>query len=465
MKNIFFFINKTIITYFIIVDISYVLLFILGLRSIINYFRRSPFAGTDLIAHSKFTMPITILVPAYNEAKTIAHSVKSLLEVNYPEFEVIVINDGSADNTLDVLTSEFLLFKVDKVYKKEIATEHINGVYISAVSPNLLVVDKANGGKADSLNAGLNYASYPLFCSIDADTILEGNALIRIVKPMLEDRELVASGGIVRVINGCKVINGHISSVRMTNNPFVNLQVVQYLRAFLAGRAGWSAINSILIISGAFGIFRKAAVLEAGGYRTHILGEDAELVVRLHRYMREHGRRYKILFITDPICWTEVPGSLRMLLRQRGRWHRGLFETLLIHRKIAFNPRYGRIGLLAVPYFIFFELLGPLFEIFGYVLIGISLTLGYLTSTGLVLFFIVSILFGTLISMGALFIEEFDFNRYERWRDIFKLGFYAFFENFGYRQLLSIWRIASLLSWSPRNSHWGYIKRKGFSEE
>lgn len=462
-EALFIFADKAVIFYFLVVDLSYVLLFFIGLRSIVWYFRRKPLSGVDLIAKSKHTRPISILVPALNEARNITESVKSLLRINYPEFEVIVINDGSTDDTLAVLEAEFHMDQVAKVYKKTLPSKRIKGTYISSDIPNLLLIDKENGGKADALNAGLNFSRYPLFCSIDADTLLEKNALIRMVKPMLEDPQVIASGGIVRVANGCNVKDGTVLNVKTTKRLCVNFQIIEYLRAFLTGRSGWSALNSLLIISGAFGLFRKNVVVTVGGYATGTVGEDAELVVRLHRYMLKHKKRYKILFITDPICWTEVPDNLRMLLRQRSRWHRGLLETILRHRCLLFNPRYGRIGLLAMPYFLFFELFGPALEVAGYLIFGLSLILGYATPLMLTLFFIVSILFGTLLSIGALFIEEFDFNRYERWRDIFKLGFYAILENFGYRQLLSLWRTFSIISWSFHRRAWGRIDRKGFS--
>lgn len=456
--------NKMVILYFLLVNLSYLILLVLGARSIIGYFRRKPFAGFDFISRSEWTLPISILVPAYNEEKTIADSAKALLSINYPELELIIINDGSKDRTMEVLVGEFLLRKVDKAFKKALFTKPIKGAYISAAFPNLLVIDKENGGKADALNAGLNFSKYPLFCSVDADTILEENSLVRLVKPFLEHPELIASGGIIRVANGCQIEGGKVLSVRTTKNPLVNFQIIEYLRAFLTGRTGWSAMNSLLIISGAFGLFRKIPVIQAGGYRTDTVGEDVELVVRLHRYMLKKRKRYRILFIADPICWTEVPENFSMLLKQRKRWHRGLFETLAIfHRDLLSNHRYGRIGFLAMPYFFFFELLGPIFEIIGYLIFTTSLVLGHTTGVLIGLFFIVSVLFGMLLSMGALLIEEFDFHRYERWGDVFKLGLYALLENLGYRQLLSLWRALSLFAWSPKGKSWGYLARKGFA--
>lgn len=454
--------EKFVIAYFFMVNLSYVILFILGLKEIIKYFRRKPFSGAEIISKSKHTLPISILVPACNEAMTITNNVKALLRLNYPEFEVVVINDGSTDGTFGVLRDEFKLIRSNKVFKQLIKSEAVQSVYSSLEVPNLLVINKKScGNKADALNAGLNYSKYPLYCAIDADTIIERNALIRMVKPMLDSNEVAAVGGIVRVANGSRIENGEIMKVHTPRSAIANFQIIEYLRAFLTGRSGWSAMNALLIISGAFGLFRKAAVIDVGGYRTDTIGEDAELVVRMHRSFREKKRPYRIQFIADPICWTEAPEKLSMLFKQRERWHKGLLETIRLNRELVFNPKYGRIGMVAIPYFLIFELFGPVFEIFGYLVFLTALLTGYYSVMLVTLFFITSILFGTMLSIGALFIEEFDFNRYERWRDVLKLVFYSFAENFGYRQLLAIVRMKALIFHGYKG--WNLLERKGFA--
>lgn len=454
--------EKFVIAYFFMVNLSYVILFILGLKEIIKYFRRKPFSGVEIISKSKHTLPISILVPACNEAMTITNNVKALLRLNYPEFEVVVINDGSTDGTFGVLRDEFKLIRSNKVFKQLIKSEPVQSVYSSLEVPNLLVINKKScGNKADALNAGLNYSKYPLYCAIDADTIIERNALIRMVKPMLDSNEVAAVGGIVRVANGSRIENGEIMKVHTPRSAIANFQIIEYLRAFLTGRSGWSAMNALLIISGAFGLFRKAAVIDVGGYRTDTIGEDAELVVRMHRSFREKKKPYRIQFIADPICWTEAPEKLSMLFKQRERWHKGLLETIRLNRELVFNPKYGRIGMVAIPYFLIFELFGPVFEIFGYLVFLTALLTGYYSVMLVTLFFITSILFGTMLSIGALFIEEFDFNRYERWRDVLKLVFYSFAENFGYRQLLAIVRMKALIFHGYNG--WNLLERKGFA--
>jgi len=463
-ESYFKMVEIVIIAYFFLVNLSYVILFIIGLNSIIKYFRRKPFSGAEIISRSKSTLPISILVPACNEEQTIIDNVKALLKLNYPKFEIIVINDGSTDGTFNLLRDEFNLIRSNAVFQQTLKTEPVHSTYSSMDVSNLFVINKKScGNKADALNAGLNFSKFQLYCAIDADTIIENNALVRMVKPLLDSTEVVAVGGIVRVANGSEITEGEIKKVRTPRSLIANFQIIEYLRAFLTGRSGWSAMNSLLIISGAFGLFRKAAVMEVGGYRVDTIGEDAELVVRMHRIFREKKRKYQIKFVADPICWTEAPENLKMLFRQRERWHKGLFETIRMNRKMIFNPKYGRIGMLALPYFLIFELLGPIFEIGGFLLFLVAFLTGFYTAPLLLLFIVASILFGTLLSIGALFIEEYDFNRYEKWTDVGKLIFFAFVENFGFRQLLAFIRLRALLF--IKISSWELIPRKGFAKQ
>ncbi|KKK44040.1 hypothetical protein LCGC14_3167640, partial [marine sediment metagenome] len=305
-------------------------------------------------------------------------------------------------------------------------------------SARRVVIDKDNGGKADALNSGMNAARYPYLCSVDADALLEEDALLRVAKPIIDDPELVvATGGIVRIANGCKIEDGRVIEVHLPRSRLASLQVVEYLRAFLVGRVGWSRLNSMLIISGAFGLFNRAAVEAAGGYWTQTVGEDVELVVRLHRYMREREEDYRIQFVADPVSWTEVPEHLGALGRQRRRWQRGLIETVWRHRTMVGNPRFGLLGTVALPFFAVFEIIGPLVELFGYTVIPVAALLGVLSITFLLSFFAVAVLLGVLLSVAALALEEFSFRRHQRHRDVARLFGLAVLENFGYRQLLS----------------------------
>jgi len=402
-------------------------------------------------------------VPAHNEEKTIAETVRSLQMLNYGEFEIVVINDGSTDRTLKNLIEAFELRRLDKVYRRSIPTGEIRGLYGSLSIPNLVVIDKVKGGKSDALNAGINVSRYPLFCSVDADSIIEENALLRVVKPFMEHpNETVAVGGIVRIANGCEVHEGHVTKIRLPERVIPIFQVVEYLRAFLTGRIGWSVMRSLLIISGAFGLYRKDEVIEIGGYDSTSDTEDLELVVRLHENCRRKRKPYRIIFVPDPVCWTEVPANLRVLLRQRNRWHRGLLQSLWRHRRILFNFRYGIIGSVAFPYFLFFETLGPFIEILGYVVVTLSMLLGIINWQFFFLFFTLAVMYGVFLSIAAILLEEISFRRYPGWLDLAKLLVFGVLENFGYRQILSLSKVQAFWQFLRRRRGWGDMQRGGF---
>ncbi len=297
---------------------------------------------------------------------------------------------------------------------------------------------------------------------MDADGLLERDALVRVVRPFLERRDTVAVGGIIRIINGCAVERGAVTRVRLPTSLLAQFQVLEYLRAFLSGRMGWAALDATLIISGAFGLFRRSIVVEAGGFATDTVGEDMELVVRLHRLCRGRGTPYSVTFVPDPVAWTECPESLRMLGRQRDRWQRGLSESLARHARLLFNPRYGRIGLLAYPYFFFLEMLGPAVELAGYVAFAALVILGRANGPFVVLFLMVAFGFGVALSIAAVGLEELSFRRYPRLSDVMRLFGLAVAENFGYRQLSTYWRVRGMFSALRRKKGWGAMTRKGF---
>lgn len=410
--------------------------------------------------YTGFELPITLLAPAYNEEATIASSINSLLQLSYPEFEIIVINDGSKDATLDVLIKEFSLQAIPEAYRIQIPTRQVKTIYRSTRYPNLRVVDKENGGKADALNAGINCARYPLFCGMDADSILPRDSLFRIVRPFLEDPTTVAVGGIVRIINGCEVRDGHLIKTSLPRNWLALFQIVEYLRAFLFGRMGWQAFNAVLIISGAFGLFRKEAVISVGGYRHDTVGEDMELVVRMHRIFSEQRRPYRVHFIPDPICWTEAPEDLRTLKNQRSRWQRGLAESLWLNKSMMFAKHSGAAGWLAFPFMFFFEMFGPLLELIGLILMIVSCYFGLIDYYAAVAFLILVFGMGLLLSGGALLLEEMSYRIYRRPSDLLILCIALIMENFGYRQLNSYWRLLGMMRWLFKSkSKWGAMKR------
>jgi cellulose synthase/poly-beta-1,6-N-acetylglucosamine synthase-like glycosyltransferase len=458
--------NVFVLIYFLILNTIYLALFLVSLVEVMRFVRRTFFSDYRQIMQSEMTWPISVLVAAHNEEKTIVETVRSLMMVNYGEFEIIVINDGSTDGTLKRLVEAFELRRMDRVYRRSIPTEPVRSVYGSLAHSNLIVVDKQKGGKSDALNAGINLSRYPLFCSIDADSIIEDNALLRVVKPFMESPvETVAAGGIVRIVNGCEVRDGRVIRIELPDKPLAIFQVVEYLRAFLTGRIGWSVLRSLLIISGAFGIYKKEEVIEIGGYSRYTDTEDLELVVRLHEHMRRKKRKYRVVFVPDPVCWTEVPEKLRVLNRQRSRWHRGLVRTLWSHKRMLFNPRYGAVGLFAFPYFFLFEMLGPFVEILGYLAVALSYFLGILDLEFFILFLGVAVLYGVFLSIAAILLEEISFRRYPGWLDLTKLVVFGILENFGYRQLNAVFKVKAFWDVIRRRRAWGKMDRAGFRVE
>lgn len=440
-------------------------LLFLSLKQLRLYFVRKKYNKYEFeeISTSKLTPPVSILVPAYNEENTIIGSMKSFLNMNYPEYEVIIINDGSNDLTLDKLIEHFHLVKTNQPFRKQINTVEIKDIYYSIQFPQLKVIDKNNGGKADALNAGLNLSNYPYFCAVDADSILEHDALVKTMRPFMEGiDDVIACGGIVRIANGCKIRDGRVLEVGLPRNPIALHQVIEYLRSFLMGRLGFSAINNLLIVSGAFGVFRKKEVLLINGYNTNSIGEDMELVIRLQRFLYDEKKSSKVLFLPDPVCWTEAPSNLRDLYKQRSRWHLGLLQCLWEHKKAIFNPKYKFMGMFALPYFLFVELLGPTIELIGFILLLIGLYFDLVSIPFAILFFVFTLLFGIFLSLSAVFMEEYSLKRYPKIRDLFILTLYSFIENFWYRQLNSIWRTWAFLRALKRDFSWGDIKRSGF---
>jgi len=461
LKDIF---DSAFVGYFMALNLAYTVLLLLGSRQVSEWVRRRPLRDFRGVSASPLSLPVTILAPAYNEAPVIVPSIRSLLAAHYRELQVMVINDGSTDGTLAALKEAFQLVEVERVPRANLPSAPVRAVYASPLDDRLLVIDKDNGGKADSLNCGIRYAAYPLFCAIDSDTLLDAAALARLVWSFQAEPETVATGGIVRIINGSLLEDGRIRAVRTPENTLVNVQIVEYLRAFLAGRAGWSRVNMLLIISGAFGLFRRETVVEAGGYDTTTVGEDAELVVRLHRHCRDQKRKYKITFVADPICWTEAPAERSVLRRQRDRWQRGLLETLWRHRRMFANPRYGGIGMIAMPFFLFFEALGPVVEISGLAYCVIGLIFGWINAPYAAVLFGLAFTYGLVLSFGALLIEGRAFARYPGWKDLQRLMVAAVVENFGYRQWLAIVRTKALWTVLRPDTGWGEMTRVGFSE-
>jgi cellulose synthase/poly-beta-1,6-N-acetylglucosamine synthase-like glycosyltransferase len=450
------------IAYFAILNTLYMTFTAVAWRTLGRHLRGRAYSVVEEAFDSPFTPGITVILPAFNESTEIVQSVYSLLALRYPKYEIVVVNDGSTDETVARLRDEFDLVPAHRAIRDSIPTRPIAASYVSRRNPNLWVLDKANGGKADALNAGLEAARQPYVCAIDADALIETDALLRVAVPILEDPErVIATGGIVRIANGSTIDHGRVTSVRLPRNPLAVLQVLEYFRAFLIGRVGWTRLNALLIISGAFGLFQREAIAEVGGFATDTVGEDMELVVRLHRHFRARGVPYRIEFVADPVCWTEVPGDLRSLSRQRRRWHRGLGQTLWRHRRAVGNPRYGAFGLVALPYFLLFEFLGPVIETLGAALTVAAFVVGDLSGASFVAFLLLAFLVGIVLSIAALALEEFNFRRHHRTRDVVSMVAYSVLENLGYRQLNDVWRVLALVDLVRRRQDWGAQRRRG----
>ncbi|HUQ99331.1 MAG TPA: glycosyltransferase [Gemmatimonadaceae bacterium] len=452
-----------VLAYFLGINVWYLVLLLSAYVEMRRHLNLIADESRHLLLSSTLSPTISILAPAFNEEATIAASLRALLSLKYPRLETIVINDGSKDDTMKVLIDKFDLVAVKTIYEQRIRTKPVRTLYRSSTQAGLVVVDKENGGKADALNVGLSFAQGELVCAMDADTIIEGDGLQRMVRPFLHSTDVVATGGTIRVVNGSLVKFGQVLETRVPGNPLAGLQVVEYLRAFLFGRLGWNRLGGNIIISGAFGLFRRESVMAAGGYLHDTVGEDMELVLRLKRLSYERGGPGKIDFVPDPVAWTEVPETLRVLGRQRDRWHRGLADVLWRHRAMFFNPRYGVTGMFVFPYYVFVELLAPVIEVVGLVSLAIGLIFGAVDWGFAGLFYLTAYGLGTAFTSFTLILEDMSFHRYETFRDRALLFWWTLMENFGYRQLNVYWRLRGLWKFLRGRKDWGAMERKGFS--
>lgn len=461
--------NYLLVFYSLSVNAIYIAILILSFFSASRQNRLWRSKGEQLLFTKGLLPSVSIIAPAYNEEANIIESTNSLLNQHYPDFELIIVNDGSKDNTLQTLITYFDLEREDVMIHSRLQTRPLRGVYRNKNIPNLVVVDKYNGGKADSLNLGLNAATKEFFCGIDADSLLESDSLLKAVSIMLDHKdESIASGGNICPVNGCTVELGHLDSISVPNTFLARLQSLEYIRSFMTGRIGWARMNLLLIISGAFGVFHRERTISTGGYLTKsgiykkdTVGEDMELVVRLSRYMREQGLAYRVQYACNANCWTEVPQKWKPLHRQRNRWHRGLIDIMLFHSSMIGNPRYGSLGMVGMLYYFLFELLGPFIEVQGLLFVGIAAFAHILNLTVALLLFATTILMGTVVSMLAVLISEFDQELYPD-RDIVRLLGMAVVENFGFRQLISLWRVEAYFTAMRKDKGWGSQVRTGF---
>ena len=435
-----------------------------SIKKLRNYLRKNTYTNYGYVADSPLSPSVSILVPAYNETANIVNNVKTLLNLHYVNFEVVLINDGSTDDTFEKVKKEFDLVKTNYFFDYRLPCERIKGVYKSRKKEfaKLTVLNKNNGGKSDSLNAGLNVSRNKLVVTIDADSIIEPDSITKLVKPFLEEKKkkVIATGGVVRILNSCDVESGRIKKINVPRNFLAAWQVLEYTRAFLLGRMAWSQLDGLMLISGAMGMFDKETLIGAGGYDTDEIGEDMELVVRMRRYMAERKEKYVVTYIPDPLCWTEVPSDLKSLKAQRTRWTRGLVSTLKKHSVIFLNKTYGKLGLLGYPFWMFFEWLAPLFAFLGVgftVYLGIDGVIDWRTFF-LLYAFIYS--FSIFMSFWSILFEELTFHKYQRKRDVLKLLGIAFIEPFLY-PMIAFFAIIGNIQVLRKKNGWGTIKRTG----
>ncbi len=398
---------------------SYVFLAFLSSKETTSYFKKNSFVDNKYLLSSNLAPSVSIIAPAYNESLNIIENVRSLLSIHYVNFNVIIVNDGSSDDSLEKLIKAYSLVKINYLINEKIETKPLRGGVFKSTNPafdKLIVVDKENGGKSDALNFGINISENKYLACIDVDCLLLKDSLQIMIKPFLENtnKKVIASGGVIRIANSCKIENGKLIEVNFPNKWIERAQVLEYLRSFLLGRMAWARLNGLLVISGAFGIFDKEIAVKVGGYDTKTVGEDMEIVVRMRKYMEETKQKYKVSYIPDPLCWTEAPDNYKIFVSQRNRWTRGTIETLKKHKNIALNPKYGILGMLSFPYWFVFERLAPIVEVAGMIYFILLVIFRDLNWSFVLGFFLVAYLFSLLFSFVAIFSEEFSFHEYKK---------------------------------------------------
>ena len=396
-------------------------------------------------AFAGFEPPVSLVVAAHDQEATIAHTVRALLQLDYPEFEIVVVNDGSADGTLAALEFAFDLEAFPKVYWRRLATRPVRAIYKSHAEPRLLVVDKEHGGRADALNAGINASHYPLICALDPQQMLHRDSLRRALEPFVDDPATVAVGAAIRPANGCAVAGNRVTSVELPRSLLGMLQIAEYLRTYPFARLGWAQLKASLVMSGAMAVFRKDAVVESGGFKADTSGTATELMMRLHRVMRARNEPYSVHFVADAVSWNLLPETFTALRDEHARRQARLAESL--HANAGLLGSRGAAGLVAFPYLLLFECYGPMIELAGYVILAVLFAAGWLPGSTLAFVLVANFALGFLVSASALLLEEYSFRLYPRARQLARLLLAAAIENLGYRQLVAFWRAAGLWRW------------------
>lgn len=453
------------------VIVSYIILSIISTIETVEYMKKNSFVNYKEILSSTIAPSISIIAPAYNESLNIIENVRSLLSSHYANYDVIIVNDGSQDNSLELLIKAYDLEKVNYLINKQISTKSLRQGVFKSTNPafeKLIVVDKENGGKADALNMGLNISKNNYVACIDVDCLLMEDALQKMIKPFLEstDAKVIATGGVIRIANSCIIKDGKLIEINFPKKMIERTQILEYLRAFLLGRMAWSRLNGLLVISGAFGLFDREIAVEVGGYDTNTVGEDMEIIVRMRRFMEEQKLKYKVAYIPDPLCWTEAPDNYKTFVSQRNRWARGTIETLVKHRKIGFNPKYGALGLISYPYWLIYERMGPVIEVLGILYFSILMLLGELRWDYAIALIVLAYLFTVMFSLVAVFSEEFTYHQYKNKGIGLKLVLIIFLEPIILHPFILYAAVQGNIDYyfNGNNKKWGEMTRKGLSK-
>lgn len=463
------YINIVFLVFSVVLFIMFSTMGYLSTRNSIHYKRKNSFGDLSKIMASPLAPGITIIAPAYNEGLTIVENIRSLLSLQYVNYEVMVVNDGSKDDTLQKMIDAYDLVKIDKKIDPDWRSKPIRGVYKSEQRSfsKLTVIDKENGGKSDALNTGIQLSEMKYVGCIDVDCLLLPDALLHVVKSFYQrtKKRVIAVGGVIRIANSCKISGGKLEEIRLPKNWLAKFQLLEYTRSFLLGRMAWGRIDSLLIISGAFGFFDREIALAVGGYDTNTVGEDMEIVFRMRRYMHERKIPYTVEYIPDPLCWTEVPESTKILVNQRDRWARGNLETLYTHKDMFFNPKFGRLGLLSYPYWFFYEWLAPLLEFFGFFTIILFYYLGIINWDFFLAITLAVYTFSVMFSFYAILWDVYSYNQYKKTKDILLLMLCAIIEPFSFHPLV-VWSAVrgNYKKLFKVNTGWGSQVRKGFAK-
>lgn len=460
--------ETTVFTYGMVLLVSYALLAICSLVAVRRWVMTDKYQNGEVLLTSPLAPGISVIAPAYNEGLTIIYNIRSLLTLKYARYEIIVVNDGSTDNSMEQLIKEFSLVAVDFAYNAKIQTRPVKKIYKSTdpAYARLMIIDKVNGkSKADAVNAGINAAAYDYFVCTDVDCILHENTIIELVKPVMKEkkRRVIATGATLRAANSNTFDQGVMVNVKAPRQTLARFQEVEYIRAFVLGKMGWTLLNCVPNVSGGLGLFDKEIAIRCGGYDHSSFGEDMELMTRMCRYAIDNKIDYAIRYIPKTLCWTEVPSTLKIFGRQRTRWARGLAQLMYAHIGMFMKPRYGRFGLVVFPYNFFFELLAPIIEGGGILFFIVMGILGFINWPTAIILLVFVYTYAIMITTLAILYDQITFRYYNSWKDILLLCMMPFFEFFIYHPLIVFFSLRGYYFFlTGKKSGWGEMQRRGF---